>query len=81
MSNITIPPLTWRENEKNALVPTTAKYFDGQYYRIVAGVHHFHAERGAAVWLGARRNTIEEAKADAEADYQANMKRLLKIQD
>jgi len=79
MSNIIIPPLSWRENRSNKSIPSEAQCFKGASYWINAGLLHFAAERHG--WLGARRNTIEEAKADAEADYQANMKRLLKIQD
>jgi len=71
-----IAPLKWEANAKNLYVLCKAEFFSGLSYWVVATARHFYAERTGG-WEGPRRNTLEDAKADAEADYNANMEQLV----
>jgi len=79
MSNIIIPPLNWEHRPGNPKMPWYADVFDETGYSIVYSLGEYYASRYQ--WTGPVRDTSDEAKADAEADFQATMKRLLKIQD
>lgn len=72
-----VPPLRWQPQPGNPKCPSYAYVFDEVGYGIWKEDGKFKASRYQ--WSGPVRDTLEEAVADAEADYQKTMKRLLKI--
>jgi len=78
MSNIVIPPLKWENRMGSVTAPWYAEVFDENGYHVWFVDGRYHA--GRYQWTGPYRDTANEAKIDAEADYQKTIKRLLKIE-
>jgi len=75
---VRIPSLRWEHRPELLTAPWYADVFDETGYTIVPMEDKFYASRYQ--WSGKYRDTVDEAKADAEANYQETMKRLLQIE-